>query len=318
MVGGDRLRAACVLCGGTQLKMRRMVEVRGVSELLDTQAAAGVVDEVHAWTRNVIDAMAGCGQDVAVVCNECQAWQQRREHRLPAQLLPLQVVLWFLRTHKRHADLDARLVQRVSRMLLQTGNYFGQMLSTAERALCAELVRAPVQCVLQMVARHVHERSGRCIFLTEARTAEELREVARHGLRARRRRTRASGPALPVAGGGGDELLKDELLKDELFDDELEPRARPQKKRAGAPRSSHDGRTGGDERAGQPAAGAAAHAAAGERARPRRVDGHGEAARARHDEHEQLPARGEPAACHGADRGLHPAAWRGAAVRPVG
>lgn len=187
MVTGDRREAACVMCGGIHLKLRRVTQVAALLQVLDSQRECGVVDSVHEWVRNVLQSVDAAGESMVVVCGECFAWQSRREKRTP-QILPLQAMLWYVRTLVHHTDTDGRIVQRIARMLAQPSNYYAGLLTQTEVGLCACIASSPVQHVQQLVTEHMHRMNASSLFVSMSKTAEVLREVRKHGVRTRRRR----------------------------------------------------------------------------------------------------------------------------------
>lgn len=188
IVTGERQRAGCILCGGMHLKMRRMVNVAWLDDVLRTQAEHNIEDEVHLYTKNILQATKASNQNIVVVCSECRSWQDRRKDRTPVQILPMQAMLWFLRTHIGHADTDGRLLQRIGKMLLQEGNYYTQLFSATELKLCEAVQEICVQHVMQFIATHMHATCGHSLFTSSSKTAEQLREISKHGFRTRRTR----------------------------------------------------------------------------------------------------------------------------------
>jgi hypothetical protein len=165
------------------------------------QRDAGVSEAVLDLMGNILqrEAEEGEAEDGGEVqvyaCMCCYYWLERRR-TMPIIPLPMQNLLWFLKTLRwcEGTKCDSRILQRLVQTVVKPGNHFaglfddcefrglrqiaGQLAQRRERAGAQEPQGAASFCVKRALAAIWREQNGDSLFLPHAAAGDLLRAEA--------------------------------------------------------------------------------------------------------------------------------------------
>ena len=149
------MKTSCVFCGRREPAQHKLVPRSYVQALLDRQGEAGVSEAVVELMQDelraaaVADSAAGTAERTAaqepqsLACMCCYYWVERRR-ALRVAPLPMQKLLWFVRTLSWcEAVVDSRVLQRLVEVAVEPDNVFSRLFAESElsglRDIAAEL-----------------------------------------------------------------------------------------------------------------------------------------------------------------------------------
>jgi len=193
----------CVFCGLRAPGHHKLLEPGYVEALLEAQRAAEVEcpisDVMRAQLAKSELAKSDDGEEEApdaalCACMCCYYWIERRRD-LPVPLLPMQNLLWFVRTLSWcEGACDSRVLLRLVTAVTEPDNVFGGAFAATELAGLRRIARAGRQrlargaagraarvqgearfCVKRAIARLWRDENADCLLLPHAAAAEWLR-----------------------------------------------------------------------------------------------------------------------------------------------
>jgi hypothetical protein len=199
----------CVFCGLRALSSHKLLPRSYVVELLQKQSAAGVSDPVSDVMRahlvetaqdasQVTEAAAGiesaseAPQQQLLSCMCCYYWVERRS-TLSVAPLPMQKLLWFVRTLCWCESVcDSRVLQRLVLTVVEPDNVFAVVFDESEleglRLIARELHGARLRarqtprmqgdthfCIKRAIAKLWRAENANCLCLPHASAADWLR-----------------------------------------------------------------------------------------------------------------------------------------------
>jgi hypothetical protein len=197
----------CVFCGRREPVHHKLLERSFVEGLLAAQRAADVECPVGDVMRAELAAGADdagaddageAGADDAgapplLACMCCFYWVERRR-ALPVSPLPMQNLLWFVRTLCWcEGACDSRVLQRLVATVAEPDNVFARVFAPSEleglRRIAREVRARPARgaprvqgdprfCVKRAIARLWRDENADCLLLPHAEAAEWLRAGA--------------------------------------------------------------------------------------------------------------------------------------------